>query len=142
MARLRPWPVVALVAWTLFTWVNRVPLLWTDDDQTGSEKLLGSIPIVVFVTLAAVAGVGLLRSDDRLGGWARVAGVALGTWSIAYWVVRLPFILANDHPGPFKVVHTVLATVAVGLGTWALRAIFGARSGEAVDRGVLAPSSR
>jgi len=30
-------------------------------------------------------------------------------------------VLVHDHPAGFKIVHTVLAAVSVGLAVWALR---------------------
>lgn len=116
--RLRPWPAAALVAWTLLTWTGRIGLAWGDDALTTTEKVVATVPIVVFVALAVVAGAALLRRADApaLTGTARTVVLALAGWSVAYWAVRLPFILANDHPGGFKVVHTVLAVVAGGLG--------------------------
>jgi len=123
MARFRPWPVTALIAWTLFTWGNRIPLLWASSTQTHREKVLGTIPIAIFVVLAVVGAVAVLVSADVLVGWARTAALVLAGWSIAYWLVRLPLILAHHHPIPFKAVHTVLAAVAIGLAVWALRRI-------------------
>ncbi len=115
MQRLRPRPAVALVAWTLLTWIGRVPLLWSDEEQSTAAKLGSTIPVLVFVGLAAVAVVVLVRR----GSWTSVV-TALAVWSIAYWAVRLPLILGNDHPAGFKVVHGVLALIAIGLSVWTL----------------------
>ena len=115
MSRLQPRSAVALVAWTLLTWVGRVPLLWSDEEQSTAGKLAATVPVVVFVGLAAAAVVVLVRR----GPWTSVAA-ALAIWSIGYWVIRLPLILSNDHPAGFKVVHAVLALVAIGLSAWTL----------------------
>lgn len=124
MARFRPWPVTALVAWTLFTWGNRIPLLWAGDQSTGS-KVAGTVPIGVFLALAVATLVALARSRSVLAGGARLLGFTLAGWSVAYWLVRLPLILTNDHPAAFKVVHAVLALTAVALSVWAGRTLAG-----------------
>ena len=115
MARLRPRSAVALVAWTLFTWVSRVPLLWSDEEQSTAAKVAQSVPVLLFVGLAVAAVVVLVRR----GPWTTVAG-ALAIWSIGYWIVRYPLILTNDHEAAFTIVHGVLAAVAIGLGAWTL----------------------
>jgi hypothetical protein len=115
MSGLRPRSAVALVAWTLLTWIGRVPLLWGDDEQSTAAKLGSSVPVVVFVGLALAAVVVLVRR----GPWTHVAAV-LAVWSVGYWAVRYPLILANDHPAAFMVVHGVLAAVAIGLSVWTL----------------------
>lgn len=116
MRRLRPYPVAALAGWTLFVWVSRVGLAWSDDSLTTGEKVLGTLPPVIFVALATVTAVLLLTREVGARGplFAKlVTGFVL--FSSLYWGLRLPFILANDHPGGFKVVHTVLAVVTVAL---------------------------
>lgn len=106
----------ALAAWTLLTWTTRVPLAWGDDALTAAEKALATVPVLAFVALALVAAVALVRRSPRAG----AAVTALAGWSVAYWLVRLPLILANDHPADFLVVHAVLAVVAGGLSALAL----------------------
>ncbi|MEJ7584503.1 MAG: hypothetical protein WKF43_10565 [Acidimicrobiales bacterium] len=118
MARLRPLPVAALAAWTLFTWVSRVGLAWGDDDLSTAAKVVATFPILIFVALALTVGVTLLTR-----GRLRPPTLALAGWTIGYWALRLPWILAQDHPGAFKVVHTALAAVAVGLAALTLRAL-------------------
>jgi hypothetical protein len=99
---------LALAAWTLLTWTTRVPLAWGDDALDTGEKVLATLPVLAFVVLAAAGGLALLRRSERAG----TAAVALAGWSLAYWLVRLPLILAHDHPAGFLVVHAVLAGVA------------------------------
>jgi hypothetical protein len=108
--RFLPRSAGALVAWTLLTWIGRVPLLWGDEDQSTAAKLGSTIPVVIFVALGLAAVVVLVRR----GPWSTVAG-ALAVWSIGYWTVRYPLILTNDHPAGFMVVHGVLAVVAIAL---------------------------
>lgn len=117
--RLRPYPVFALVAATLFIWVTRVPLAWSTTDGGIGDKLVPVIPVLFFVVPAALALVWAIA-----GGSFTVARTAtlvrgLAIWTALYWAVRLPFILIHDHPVPFKVVHVVLAAVSVGAAAWA-----------------------
>jgi hypothetical protein len=114
VSSLRPRSAVALVAWTLLTWIGRVPLLWGATDDSTAGKLGQTVPVVVFVALAAVAGTELVTRRTRTA-----AGV-LAVWSIGYWAIRLPLVLANDHPVGFKVVHSVLALVAAALAAWTI----------------------
>jgi hypothetical protein len=114
VSSFRPRSAVVLVAWTLLTWIGRVPLLWGATDDSAAGKLGSTVPVVVFVALAVVAGVELVTRR------ARGATLALAIWSVGYWAVRLPLILVHDHPAGFKVVHAVLALVAVGLSAWTL----------------------
>jgi hypothetical protein len=139
--RLRPFPVAGLVGWTLFVWVSRVGLAWSDDSLTTGEKVLGTLPPVLFVLLALATGALLLSRDDgRRAGLFTRATTAFAGFTVVYWGLRLPFILANDHPGGFKVVHTVLAVVSVALAVAAWRAV--TRSGaEPVERSQLSSSS-
>jgi hypothetical protein len=115
VTRLRPRSALALVAWTLFTWVSRVPLLWGDEEQSAAAKLGQTVPVVLFVGLAVAAVILAVRGRSWI---PAVAGLAV--WSIGYWAVRYPLILANDHPAGFTVVHGVLAVVAAGLSVWTL----------------------
>ena len=89
---MRRWPLIALVAWTVFVWAGRI--------RNGGSALLAAS----FLALAAIA-------VWRRGRWI----TALVVWTIGVWVVRTPFILVHDHSAGFKVVHTVLAAVSVGL---------------------------
>lgn len=121
--RLRPRPVVALCAVTLFIWGNRVWLAWTNPEDTLGQKLVWSAPITVFVVAAATASAMVLA--DRAGTRAFVATVSvLAAGTILYWGVRTPMILLADHPVGFKVVHALLAavsvTASVASGRWVL----------------------
>ncbi len=119
MARFGPPALAALVVWTLLTWTTRLPLAWGDADLDLPGKLEATVPVVVFVGVAAATAVAGWRRSTMVG---RV-GAALAGWSIAYWAVRLPLILGHDHPGAFKAVHAGLAAVAVGLSTATLVAL-------------------
>ncbi len=121
--RLRPWPVTVLVAWTLFCWTTRVPLLWTLH-QSEADKLRETIPVLVFVVMAVVALVAVIRSGEVLAGRARTAALVLAVWSIGYWVLRLPFILSDPSPDRLRRrAHDAGGRSRVGLSIWALRTI-------------------
>jgi hypothetical protein len=109
MSRLRPYPVAAFCAVTLFTWGNRIWLAWTNDEDTLGEKLAYSVPITAFVLAALVLSAALLSGADRTARWFAGLVRAFAAGTILYWAIRLPLIFANDHDVPFLVVHTVLA---------------------------------
>lgn len=129
-------PVLALAGWTLFTWTTRVPLMLTDPDLGTGEKALGAAPVLVFVALGLGTALAVLRRRPTAATWA----FALAGWSLAYWAVRLPFILLNDHPVGFYVAHAVLAGVAGALSVWVGRRLSADRVGP-LARG-LRPSGR
>jgi hypothetical protein len=89
---MRRWPFVALIAWTVFVWIGRI--------RNGGAFVLAA----AFLLLAALAA-------WRRGRWT----TALVAVTIGFWLIRAPMILAADHPGGFKVVHTVLAVVSIAL---------------------------
>ncbi|MBV9921313.1 MAG: hypothetical protein JOY78_10745, partial [Pseudonocardia sp.] len=60
MSRFLPRSAVVLVAWSLFTWIGRVPLLWGATDDSTAGKLGSTVPVVVFVALGGVAAVELV----------------------------------------------------------------------------------
>ena len=129
-------PALALAGWTLLTWTTRVPLFLTDDALGAGEKVAATLPVLVFVVLALVAGVAVLARHDR----APLAAAVLAGWSLAYWLVRLPLILVNDHPAAFYVAHAVLAVVAGVLSVWTLVRLAG--EGALPRPGGLWPSGR
>jgi hypothetical protein len=114
VSALRPRSALALVGWTLLTWVGRVPLLWSDEEESTAAKVGSTVPVLVFVILALAAVVLLVRRRP----WTNAVAV-LAIWSVGYWAVRYPLIL-NDHAAAFLVVHGVLAVVAIGLSVWTL----------------------
>ena len=85
------------LAWTVFVWAGRI--------RNGGSLLLA----LSFLALAVAAI------------WSSNALTALVVWTIAVWATRTPIILVHDHPAGFKVVHTVLAVVSVGLAITAQR---------------------
>jgi hypothetical protein len=95
---MRRWPLIAFIAWTVFVWAGRI--------RNGGSVVLAAS----FLALAAVA-------LWRRGAWI----TALVIWTIGVWAIRTPMILVNDHPAGFKVVHSVLAIVSIGLAVSAQR---------------------
>lgn len=123
MERLRPHPVAVFSALTLFIWGNRIWLAWTNPDDTVAEKLLWSVPITLFVVAAVVLLVALLRGVDLGASRWRTLVRAFAGGTVLFWAVRGPMILLADHPGPFKVVHAVLAVVSVAAAIAAWRSL-------------------
>jgi hypothetical protein len=98
--------VLALAAWTLAIWTGRVRNVLADGG--GAADLVVPVGLLILAVLALV-------SPRR----AWILAVA----TIGVWAVRLPLVLAHDHSIGFKVVHTVLAAVSIGVATWALRSV-------------------
>ena len=92
------WPVWALLGWTVFVWIGRI--------RNGGSLLLA-------LSFLVLAGLALWRVRPFL--------TLLAAWTVGVWVVRTPYILVHDHPAGFKIVHTVLAVVSVGLAVTAQR---------------------
>ena len=127
MSRLTPRPPFVLIAWTLLLWTGRLQLAWAATDDSAAAKVLATVPVVIFVASAVAAAVALLRRSDVRSCWtpidrsverARLAVSVLVVWTVGYWLVRLPMILADAHDAPFKAVHTVLALVSWAIACW------------------------
>lgn len=108
-------PVLALVGWTLFVWVTRMNNIVHDDDLStgGMAWRLGAAAI--FVALAVAVAVSLRLAPTRM---APILGV-LVVWTVGWWLVRGVGILLDDHDAGFKVVHTILMLVSIGVAMWA-----------------------
>ncbi|MEY2446644.1 MAG: hypothetical protein QOH79_120 [Acidimicrobiaceae bacterium] len=89
---MRRWPLYAFLGWTLFVWGGRI--------RNGGSIVLAAS----FLVLAAVA-------LWQRGRWI----TALAVWTIGVWAVRTPQILLDDQSTGFKIVHTVLALMSIGL---------------------------
>lgn len=113
MERLRPYPVALFAALTLVIWGNRIWLAWTNDTDTGAEKIAWSTPITLFVIAAVAVVVMLLKGADASApGFRRLVRAFAGA-TVVFWAIRAPMILLADHGAPFKVVHAVLAAASV-----------------------------
>ena len=108
------WPLYAFLGWTVFVWAGRI--------RNGGSLLLAAS----FLVLAVVV---LVRRS-------RITVALLAGWTIALWAVRTPIILANDHSAPFKVVHTILAVVSIGLAVVAQRHVERERQASASAAGL------
>ena len=109
-------PVLAFLAWTLFVWVGRIRNVFVDDDLSGVGFAWRLGAAVVFVALAVVVFVARLRGSRR----ARLLLATLVVWTIGWWTVRgVGILLDPNHEVGFKVVHTVLMIVSIGLAMWA-----------------------
>jgi NADH:ubiquinone oxidoreductase subunit K len=102
---------IALAVWTLVVWATRI--------RNVAEAGGGAADLLVPVGLTVLAVAALV--DRRRG------APVLAAATIAVWAVRLPFVLAHDHPAGFKVVHAVLAVVSMGLAAAELRSRSGQR---------------
>lgn len=128
MDRLRPYPVAVFCAVTLFIWVNRIWLAWTNGDDSVGAKILWTIPIGAFVLSAIVLAVAMLAGADRDARWFRLLVQAFALGTAVYWAIRVPMITFNQHPDltaseevAFKIVHAVLAIVSVAAAWFAFR---------------------
>lgn len=92
-------------------WSSRIRNVLANDDldSFGLAWRLGAA--IVFLALALVCAVWLWRG--RPG--ALSLGVLAG-WTVAYWLVRgTGILLDGNHAAGFKVIHTVLMAVSLGL---------------------------
>lgn len=117
----RPWPVVALVVWTLFVWVQRVINIARDDSLQGGDLLGALVRPVAFVAVAGWVAAMLARTADveRL---RRPVGVACLV-TAALWLVQPVIIAMRDYSVGFVVVHAVLGAVSVSLAWMAWRSV-------------------
>jgi hypothetical protein len=95
---------------------------------------------LLFLVLAAVTATLPLGLWHRrpLGSTRLVAIFCL--WTIAFWSIRGVGLLLGDHEAGFKVVHTVLAGVSIGLAVLLQRADRAVAAG-AVDSGEADPEA-
>lgn len=129
MARFRPYPVLALVIWTLVLWAGRLDLAWNVAGGSTASKVVSTVPVALFVVFALAVVVALFRRQGEtarrnvLVGWPRRLSLGLVAWTVGYWVVRLPLIVADSHNFAFHAVHTVLAVFSWAFAAWAWRSL-------------------
>lgn len=127
-------PALVLSAWTLFVWLNRVKNVLDDRVSAGGElegwafawRIGVGIGFCTLAAIGAVLVVAALRNernsasdaltDPATGFFAAFAGLG-----IAWWAIRGVGTLAADFAVGFKIVHTILALVTIGLGLLVLR---------------------
>lgn len=118
-------PVVVLVAWTLFVWIGRIRNIVTDDELTGAAFVWRLLTAVAFT----MAGVGLALALTWYVRTRHPFALPVVTWlagplavvGVLFWAIRGTTIAIGDYGAGFKVVHSVLALVSIGLGVWVLR---------------------
>jgi len=113
-ARISVWVVVG---WTLFMWVTRTRLIFTEDDLSVGDVVLRILPVFVFVGLAMVLVVSLRTGRPDLS----LSVTVIAAWTTVYWLIRVTLISFHDHSVGFKIVHAVLAAISIGTATWAWR---------------------
>jgi hypothetical protein len=87
-----------------------------DDDLTTTGRAVRIGVVAVFVLLALAAAANLRQAKP--GGL-----IVLIVWTVGYWLVRGGGILIGDWSVGFKVVHTVLMAVSIGLAAFAWSAL-------------------
>ena len=119
----RRWPIAVFALWSGYVWLTRIANAWSaSSDETATAKAVSTATAVVLLVGAVAAAVILVRARART--FVAAETLLLRTFAgltIAVWAVRVPLIVLDaGHDVPFKVVHTVLALVSVGLAalTW------------------------
>ena len=110
-------PLLSLVGWTLFVWVTRMNNIVQDDDLSAGGMAWRLGAAAFFVALAVALLVATRRSPARVNA---VLGVFV-VWTIGWWSIRGVGILVDNHDVGFKVVHTILMVVSIGVAMWAWR---------------------
>lgn len=104
-----------LVAWTSIVWVGRIRNVFSETDISGEERVWRLVVAAIFLILAAlVSTVAIGRWHRRPLGSSRLVAVFC-LWTIGFWVVRGGGLLFGDHDAGFKIVHTILALISIGL---------------------------
>jgi len=109
-------PVLLFLGWTFLVWASRVRNIIDDEKLSSGGQAWRLAAAAVFVVLALVVFVARLRqwgaATSLLGG--------LVVWTTGWWSVRgVGILLDGNHAVGFKVVHTVLMIVSIGLAMWA-----------------------
>ncbi len=107
----------AFVVWTLFVWFTRLNNVFGDSSMTSSETARAAGIAGAFLVVAASIPMVAIGANRFLGNYVSIIAVV----TILWWSVRLVTNLLADESLGFKVVHTVLSFVAVGLSLAVLR---------------------
>jgi len=113
--------LLALGAWTVFVWFQRIGNVLGDEELSGVAQLWRVAVAVGFVGAGGVVVSSVVlagRSGSQDSGVARFAsplGVGLAVVGSIWWVLRGGQILIGDWDASFKAVHTLLAVAVVGL---------------------------
>lgn len=115
---LRRW-ALALSAWSVFVWANRLNNLRQDATATDGERALSLAMSGVSLLLALAAAAVVVRAWRR--GWPDADGAERGVllafagWTVAVWSVRVADIVVAWRSVGFVAVHVVLAGASVAL---------------------------
>lgn len=143
MIRTLRWPLLALVAWSVFVWGNRISNTWRSTTETTGAKVTSTALALSFLLFAAAVLVIAIRAWRRpLDRIEAGVVVAFAGWTVAVWIVRMVGIVLADHVVGFKVVHTMLGVVSIvlaALATWVARAEAFERQGRGSDAGTVSP---
>lgn len=115
------WAPSLLCGWILFVWGLRSRNLTDDTVDVGVAEIL---PVIGFVALGLVLLGVLWRSRGRaFVATERLIVLAGAVVTALYWLIRGVEIFFDDHSGAFIAVHTVLATVSIGLAAWTITTV-------------------
>jgi hypothetical protein len=120
-ARPGSWPLIVLVAWTVYVWSTRIANALGDAALSSGGKAF-SVGLSLTFEAFAVAGIVIVVrswSRPRTHLQARVVQ-AFAAWTVLVWVVRVPMIALDDHVVGFKVVHAMLGVISIALAVWAV----------------------
>ncbi len=108
--------VPVFLLWTLVVRVGRIRNIVADDDLSASAKgwRLG-LSILFVVLVIAVFAARRARSGRATALLGALVALTVGWWTFQ----GLDILLDPDHDIGFKIVHTILMIVSIGLAMWA-----------------------
>lgn len=139
----RAWlTVVGFALWTLVVWATRIDNVASDEELDTAGKVARMALAGSFIGLAVVslARAGRGRRQGLSPRTIYVIG-PFAVWTVLVWVVRSAGIVVDDYGAAFKVVHTVLAAVSIGLAIAAVRALRRSTGGVSTSPRLVRPST-
>ncbi len=119
------YPLILLAAWTLFVWIGRLRNIVAADDLEGLAlvgRLITAVGFTAAGVLLSVVLVWYVTTRHPLSlPLATWLGLALSAVGALFWLIRGSLIAFGDYDAGFKVVHSILAVVTIGLGAVVLR---------------------
>jgi len=111
----------ALAVWTVIIWLGRIRNVAADETLSDLGRIWRLVLAVQFLALAAlsVAVVAGWWRNHPVGSTRFVTVFCL--WTMGFWAVRGLGMLFADHDAQFKLVHSLLAAVSIGLAGWLYR---------------------
>ncbi len=107
---------LALAGWTLLVWIGRIRNVLASEFEGWAFGWRLGVAVAFTLSGVLLAGAVLARSSV-----ARPVAGGLALVGAGWWLVRGTGILLAEHDAGFKVVHTVLAMVTIGLSWLVLR---------------------